>query len=207
MDETGIAELDKQQLNVGDLYYSALDLSPSSQTEQTTLGYTSFVNRLNVLCVGKTGKIFGNMLIIFAIWGAMATVIQNDSLPGGNLFGLMILFVCSLLMGLLVSFLSFGRFPCLLGMLLAGILLTNIDAINVHVTNYVDKHWSVSLRNIALVVILLRSGLELDPVALKKLKCTVIRLAFGPCITEALTVTVVAYFLLDLPWLWGLQLG
>jgi len=34
-----------------------------------------------------------------------------------------------------------------------------------------------------------------------------LRLAFGPCITEAVTVAVMAHFLLGLPWLWAFQLG
>lgn len=199
MNETGAANI---AVHVGEQYYSALDLPLPGTKQIFCHGYTSCRQKLDILCAGRTGKIFGNILFIFAFWGAMATVTQHESLPGGNLFDLLVLLVCSSLMGLLVSFLSCGQLPSLLGMLLAGILLANINVIN-----NIEKGWSISLRNVALVVILLRSGLALDPVALKKLKCTVIRLAFGPCITEALTVTVVAYFLLDLPWLWGLQLG
>jgi len=94
-----------------------------------------------------------------------------------------------------------------------------------------DTHWtsySATLRGIALVVILMRAGLGLDPVALKKLSGKpanfslldvfkligllsfsgmVFRLAFTPCLVEAVTVAIASHFLLDLPWLWGFMLG
>lgn len=59
----------------------------------------------------------------------------------------------------------------------------------------------------ALVLILLRAGLELDPSALKRLGTMVLRLAIGPAVVEAVAVAVFAYFLLDLPWIWGFLLG
>lgn len=196
----------EQQFYVGEQSDTALDLDDETQLSVTCKHkYHLCKDRLNSLCSGKTGRIFTSTLIMFAIWGAMVTVTKTESLPGGNLFGLLIIFISSLLLGLLMSYFPFVQIPSLVGMLLAGILLRNVDAINV--ARHIDKNWSVSLRNIALVVILLRSGLELDPIALKKLKCTVIRLAFGPCITEALTVAIISHYLLDLPWLWGLQLG
>ncbi|KAJ7333552.1 Sodium/hydrogen exchanger 9B2 [Desmophyllum pertusum] len=90
-------------------------------------------------------------------------------------------------------------------MLIVGFILRNVPGINV--ARHIDKKWSATLRNMALVVILTRSGLELDPGALRRLKFTVIRLAFSPCIGEAITVAVVGKLLLDMPWLWGFQLG
>ena len=35
----------------------------------------------------------------------------------------------------------------------------------------------------------------------------VFRLAFTPCLVEAVAVAVASHFLLDLPWLWGFMLG
>lgn len=64
-----------------------------------------------------------------------------------------------------------------------------------------------SFSNIALVVILLRAGLGLDPAALKELSFMVLRLAFTPCIVETVTVATVTHLLLGFPWLWGLMLG
>lgn len=46
------------------------------------------------------------------------------------------------------------------GMLLAGFILRNIPVVTDAV--YIDVRWSASLRNIALGVILVKAGLELD---------------------------------------------
>lgn len=43
--------------------------------------------------------------------------------------------------------------------------------------------------------------------ALRRLKAVCVRVAVGPCLTEACTVAVVAHFLLELPWIWSLMLG
>lgn len=45
-------------------------------------------------------------------------------------------------------------------MLLAGFILRNIPVVTDAV--YIDVRWSASLRNIALAVILVKAGLELD---------------------------------------------
>ena len=182
------------------------DLDKSNENNSTPpSGYAAYIDKLNSVCSGKAGNFIAILLFAALIWTATLTVTKTENLPGGNLFGLFVVFVFALLLGAVLSRLPILQLPNLLGMLLAGLLITNIPAINVVEDIY--KSWSVTLRNIALVVILLRSGLELDPVALKKLKRTVVSLAFGPCIVEALTVAVVANLLLELPWLWGLQLG
>lgn len=62
-------------------------------------------------------------------------------------------------------------------------------------------------RKIALTVILIRAGLGLDPVALRKLSFSVLRLAFAPCLVECLTVGVASHFLMGLPWVWAFLLG
>jgi len=62
-------------------------------------------------------------------------------------------------------------------------------------------------RAIALTVILTRAGLGLDPVALRKLSFGVLRLAFSPCIIEAVTAAVASHFILGFPWVWGFMLG
>ncbi|XP_047736431.1 sodium/hydrogen exchanger 9B2-like [Hyalella azteca] len=93
--------------------------------------------------------------------------------------------------------------PPLLGMLLVGMALRSVAIVG----DSVDPNWSSSIRNIALVVILLRSGLGLDPKALKAMSLVVFRLAFVPCLVETTVVAFVSHFLLDFPWLWGFMLG
>ncbi|KOX70442.1 Mitochondrial sodium/hydrogen exchanger 9B2 [Melipona quadrifasciata] len=62
-------------------------------------------------------------------------------------------------------------------------------------------------RKIALVIILTRAGLDLDPDALKKLKITVPKLGLIPWIVEALVIAILTKYLLGLPWIWGFLLG
>lgn len=49
--------------------------------------------------------------------------------------------------------------------------------------------------------------MDLDPTALKKLKVTVPKMGLIPWLVEAMVVTVLTRFLLDLPWIWGFLLG
>lgn len=59
----------------------------------------------------------------------------------------------------------------------------------------------------ALVIILVRAGLDLDPQALKKLKYTVLKLGLVPWGVEAVVVGVLSHYFLGLPLLWGFALG
>lgn len=59
----------------------------------------------------------------------------------------------------------------------------------------------------ALVIILVRAGLDLDPTALKRLKFIVMRLSLVPWCVEAGAVAVLSRYLLDLPWKFASLLG
>ncbi|KAM8746897.1 sodium/hydrogen exchanger 9B2 isoform 1-T1 [Acanthopagrus schlegelii] len=162
-------------------------------------------------CPRPTGLV--NLLVtkacLFALlFGVVWSITGRECLPGGNLFGLVILFICSVLGGKLVGMIQLPTlppFPPLLGMLLAGLVLRNVPYITDAV--YIDTHWSAALRNIALSIILTRAGLGLDPSALSRLKAVCVRLAIGPCVVEACVVAIVSHFLLGLPWVWGFILG
>ena len=154
---------------------------------------------------GFFGYVLTRVLICFVIWACLWAILGKNALPGGNFFSLVILLVTASFLGFLVRKIPYITFPPLLGMLIAGFLLRNVPGINV--AKHIDKQWSSTLRNTALVVILLRSGLGLDIQALKRLKCTVARLAFCPCLLEAVVVAVVSHFLLGMPWLWAFMLG
>uniref|UniRef100_A0A3Q3WII0 Cation/H+ exchanger transmembrane domain-containing protein n=1 Tax=Mola mola TaxID=94237 RepID=A0A3Q3WII0_MOLML len=150
---------------------------------------------------GLLGLLLTKGVIVWSVTG-------SECLPGGNLFGIVILFICSVLGGKLVGMIQLPKlppFPPLLGMLLAGLVLRNVP----YVTEAVVIHtrWSAALRNIALSIILTRAGLGLDPQALRRLKAVCVRLAVGPCVVEACIVAVVSHLLLDLPWVWGFILG
>ncbi|XP_031133216.2 sodium/hydrogen exchanger 9B2-like [Sander lucioperca] len=164
-------------------------------------------------CIRHVNKGLLNLLItkvcLFSLlFGVVWAITGHECLPGGNLFGIVVLFICSVLGGKLVGMIQLPTlppFPPLLGMLLAGLLLRNVPYVTDAV--YIDTHWSAALRNIALSIILTRAGLGLDPTALRRLKAVCVRLAVGPCVLEASVVAVVSHFLLGLPWIWGFIQG
>lgn len=62
-------------------------------------------------------------------------------------------------------------------------------------------------RQLALVVILLPAGLGLDANVLSKMYGMILSLAVIPVAIEILSVTVLAKYILEVPWLWGVLLG
>ncbi|XP_060720058.1 sodium/hydrogen exchanger 9B2 isoform X2 [Tachysurus vachellii] len=142
------------------------------------------------------------------LFGVIWSITEVQCLPGGNLFGIFTVFICSLIGGKLVGLVHLPHLPPLpplLGMLLVGVLLRNIPVVTEAV--YINFRWSASLRNVALAVILTRAGLGLDASALKKLKVVCVRVAAGPCLIEAFTVALLSHFFMGLPWIWGFILG
>lgn len=110
-----------------------------------------------------------------------------------------------LLLGLLLSeiFVRLGL-PGLVAMILAGIL------IGPYALNWLDADLlaiAPDLREIALIVILLRVGLQLDFRDLKQVGRPALLLSFLPAALEAAAAAVLAHFLLDLPWLSAALLG
>uniref|UniRef100_A0A8C6KAJ8 Solute carrier family 9 member B2 n=1 Tax=Nothobranchius furzeri TaxID=105023 RepID=A0A8C6KAJ8_NOTFU len=157
---------------------------------------------------GLLASFITKVLLAAVLFGVIWSVTEEECLPGGNLFGITVLFLCALIGGKLVAFIRLPKlppFPPLLGMLLMGFLLRNIPVVTDGV--YINFRWSASLRNIALAVILARAGLGLDPKALRKLKSVCVRVAAGPCLMEACTAAVISHFLMGLPWVWSFILG
>ena len=110
---------------------------------------------------------------------------------GGAGFSTLVLLLAAMLGGQLASLLSL---PPLLGMLITGMLLANLPVLKT--VGRLDPTWSSVLRSTALVVILIRAGLGLDPDKLRKLSLMVFRLAFLPCLAESCIIAVASYFIL-----------
>ncbi|MCL4150669.1 UNVERIFIED_CONTAM: hypothetical protein GTU68_023421 [Idotea baltica] len=91
-------------------------------------------------------------------------------------------------------------------MLLVGIALRSLPGLDIIGAN-IDSKWSATLRKMALVVILTRAGLGLDPKALREMSLMVLRLGILPNVVEMTVVAVVSHFLLQFPWLWSFMLG
>ncbi|XP_063166381.1 sodium/hydrogen exchanger 9B2 [Candoia aspera] len=157
---------------------------------------------------GILARIATNVVAVVLIWAVIWSITNRESLPGGNLFGLLFLYLFAVIGGKIMGLIKFPGLPPLpplLGMLLVGFLLRNIPLICDIVQ--INVKWGASLRSIALSIILARAGLGLDPKALKKLKAVCFRLSLGPCLIEACIAAVVSHFLMHLPWQWGFILG
>nr|CAI5842093.1 unnamed protein product [Callosobruchus analis] len=133
--------------------------------------------------------------ILYAIVG------EHAAPPNGKLFQLILLSISAHFSGWLVSLTTL---PNLVGMLTVGMLFQNTNIVNIdeqftEITN--------ELSRMALVVILVRAGLDLDPAAMRRLKYNVLKLSLIPWTVEATSVTVLSKFLLDIPWMYAVLLG
>ncbi|KAJ4436481.1 hypothetical protein ANN_16512 [Periplaneta americana] len=148
---------------------------------------------------------FARILALFLIgvlcWGIVYAVLGETAAPGGQLFGLAILCIAAHFGGWLMSLTTL---PALIGMLMVGILFQNVGL--VHIEGEYNEV-VVVLRKIALVIILTRAGLDLDPAALKRLRITVPKLGLVPWVVECVVMAIMTYYLLGLPWIWGFLLG
>ncbi|MFV0411995.1 MAG: cation:proton antiporter [Oscillospiraceae bacterium] len=109
------------------------------------------------------------------------------------LTSLALIFLCGLLLGAIFQKL---RLPSLIGMLLAGIVL------GPYALNLLDESIlsiSADLRQLALIVILLRAGLSLDLADLKKIGRPAVLMSFVPACFEMLGTILLAPALLNLP--------
>ncbi|KAJ9599128.1 hypothetical protein L9F63_010396 [Diploptera punctata] len=141
------------------------------------------------------------LILIFMIWGSAYSDLGDIAGPQGQLFQIGFLGVTAYIAGYITVLLNL---PALLGMLLMGLLLRNVELV---VFSGPYLHMTSSLRKVALLITIIRSGLELDPVALKKLSLMVAKLLVVPAVVETAVIAVMTYFLLDLPWIWGFLLG
>ncbi len=117
------------------------------------------------------------------------------------IFSLGLIIVCGLLIGFIFNKI---KIPSLVGFILLGLLF------GPYFLNLIDsKLLSISseLRQIALIIILTRSGLNLDLQSLKKNGRPAILMCFLPATLEIIGVTIASYYLLNLSIFEGMLLG
>lgn len=88
------------------------------------------------------------------------------------------------------------KLPAILGMLLWGMLI-NLQ----WGSNIPDSLWEIApfLKSLALIVILLRAGLGINRLMLRKSGITAVLMGFVPCLTEALGLTFAFRYLMGFP--------
>lgn len=85
-----------------------------------------------------------------------------------------------------------------------GIFLRNVHLVEV---NEFYMELMVTVRQIALCIILTRAGLILDPTAMKALGFFILRLAAVPAIVEMVVITFIGHYFMGMPWIWGVMAG
>ena len=148
-------------------------------------------------------------VFLLAVLCVLLWLLLGDAfLPRGAGFSLLVLYLAASAAGALVKRLS-RRLPPLLGMLLAGLVLRNLPGEPLRSDHALLGHafawWSNKLRACALATIMLRAGLGLDLAKLRRMGLATARLAFCPCLAEALTVALLAAALLSMPPAWGMH--
>ncbi|XP_065223892.1 putative SLC9B1-like protein SLC9B1P1 [Planococcus citri] len=150
----------------------------------------------------KTFSYITLTLIALILYALLYTLLRQEmEPPGGQLFLLIALAGLSYFCGWSISFL---HLPPLLGMILCGVALRNLQFFRM-TGIYVDI--VATIRQIALTAILILAGVSLDASALKKLGLVVARLTLIPCLVEASTAAVAAHYIMGMPWIWALLLG
>ncbi|KAF8764998.1 Sodium/hydrogen exchanger 9B2 like protein [Argiope bruennichi] len=138
------------------------------------------------------------ILLVALIYGTLWGLTGSMALPGGPIFGLFALVVVCYLGG---QFMRILKLPTLVGMMVFGFVLRNVPHINV--AKDIPEEWAGNIRNMALILILLRAGLEVDADVLKNNKSTCSKLIFIPFIAEFIAAGISAHYLLYMPWIWS----
>lgn len=89
------------------------------------------------------------------------------------------------------------RLPGLLGMVLTGVLL------GPRALGFMDSRilqYSLELRDIALIIILIRAGLGISRTTMNKVGIPAVKLSFIPGVIEGLAIMLGSHYLFQLPW-------
>jgi len=145
--------------------------------------------------------ILSALLLTAMTYAVGLLIVGEELLPYSPGFAVFILFVTSHFLGWVASMV---RLPPLLGMLLAGVLLKNLPGDPVQ---GLTETWSATIRVAGLSIIFIRSGLELDWRAFKKIGMVAVRLTVIPGVSEALLTGLAAMGFFQMNVFMGLTLG
>ncbi|KAI6177842.1 hypothetical protein M3Y97_00951400 [Aphelenchoides bicaudatus] len=111
-----------------------------------------------------------------------------------TILSLFFLWAIALFFGRIVSYFYL---PPLLGMLLAGIMIRNIDVFAAFWQ--IDSNWDQVLRQFAFILILIRCGVNLEPEPLRRSLGIFTSLGFLSTTVEATAICLTAHFLFQIP--------
>lgn len=143
--------------------------------------------------------------MILLAWAVLYFLLGDVVLPGGSVFGLLLLIVFSYTLGWILTYIPWLHLPPIFGMLLAGIILRNTDFYNIQ--DELGLGTTSKIRTFCLTFIMVRAGLQLTTTALRAHPVFVVILALVPCTIEMLAITVSCRCLLEFPWNWSFMTG
>ncbi|TMS37146.1 hypothetical protein L596_004140 [Steinernema carpocapsae] len=126
------------------------------------------------------------------------TSIEEQSLwmaAQGYMYSAMSLFILWFFAMIAGKILALLHLPPLLGMLLVGIAFRNIEFLDGLLN--INPFWVMILQKIAFGLILVRCGVGLDPVVLRKSFCLIGTLGILSTLAEVIAIVFAAYFLFD----------
>jgi NhaP-type Na+/H+ or K+/H+ antiporter len=150
---------------------------------------------------GTTGLLCLLFAGLYFLIGDMMLPNKGATIPDGALWSFLLIWVGSVIGGEIAVK---CQLPSLLGMLLSGLVLRNLPG---NLVEYLPETWSSSIRAAGLSVILMRSGLELDIDAFKKVGWMAARLTVLPGLSEAVVVGIASIFLFKMNAMLGICLG
>lgn len=92
------------------------------------------------------------------------------------------------------------KIPGLLGMIAVGIIFGPYGIPGCNLISPLINNMSLELRTAALIVILIRAGLGLNRQTLNKVGIPALKMSCIPCLLEGGSITLIAHYLLKLPW-------
>ncbi|XP_033712715.1 sodium/hydrogen exchanger 9B1 isoform X3 [Tursiops truncatus] len=176
----------------------ASDTNEHEETKETVLSKTEETKpQMEKKCScppqGTLNETITNGAILFMVWCVTWSFSGPEVLPGGSLFGLLIIFYGAVIGGKLLENIripSVPQLPPVLGMLLAGFTVRNVPFLSDHVC--ISSTMSSTLRNTALTIILLQAGLGLDPQTAAMLRAALQRSPHGKRLNLSTAIFVVS---------------
>ena len=145
--------------------------------------------------------VFGYAATWFLLGGSAVEPNGGTVIPPGALWSVIVIWLGAQVGGATAAAL---KLPGLLGMLLSGMILRNLPG---ELVEDLPKAWSGAIRSAGLSVILMRSGLELDLEAFKKVGWMAVRLTVMPGASEAIVAGCFATIIFGMHLTLGLSLG
>ncbi|KAK9730825.1 Sodium/hydrogen exchanger family [Popillia japonica] len=145
------------------------------------------------------------ILILLFCWAITYSILGDRVGLGSQTVSLIILFLASKIAGYLISLL---KITPMAAMVVMGVLFKNIGFIQLdsNFTQFIAI-LRVVYCQLAIMNIMLPTGLGLDFSSVKKMIWMVLNLAALPVLAEAVGIILFSHFLLELPWIWAILLG